>query len=194
MLLRNMDPIHGHVNGSVYIVTKLSNRIIQAKLISDGPNAGNEILIPRILFHPDDKTLPFQFERRQFPIRPCFSMTANKSQGQSKKVVGVNVTKDFFGHGQLYVAMSRVTNPNNLKIFKSPSAANPNHTKNVVYKAVLSNGPNGDNMEANESTFNFDSDDEWMFLTQNETEDIEPIMVREELFGTPSEDEFEFED
>ena len=189
-----MDPIHGHVNGSVYIVKELSNRIIRARLVSDGPNAGNEILIPRILFHPNDQTLPFQFERRQFPIRPCFAMTANKSQGQSKKVVGVNVTKDFFGHGQLYVAMSRVTNPYNLKIFKCPTASNQNYTRNVVYKAILSGASNNGDQAKDDSTYHFDSDDEWMLFSQTEPADTEPIMIREEMFGPPLEDEVEFED
>ena len=120
-------------------------------------------------------------------------MTANKSQGQSKKVVGINLTKDFFGHGQLYVAMSRVQNPHNLKIFKAPSdSRTQNYTKNVVYKAVLSNAPEVN--RAAESTYHFDSDDEWMALTQLEPEDTEPIRVREEIFGPASEDEAEFQD
>ena len=63
-MMRNLDPMNGHVNGARYIVKTLSNRIIHAQ-IAVGPHAGKEILIPRILFHPDDKSIPFEFERRQ---------------------------------------------------------------------------------------------------------------------------------
>ena len=34
---------------------------------------------------------PFNFKRLQFPIRLCFSMTINKSQGLSFKVVGLDL-------------------------------------------------------------------------------------------------------
>ena len=58
-----------------------------------------------------DPTLPLEFERKQFPIRACFAMTSNKSQGQTIGTVGIYLPTDFFAHGQLYVAMSRVQSP-----------------------------------------------------------------------------------
>ena len=166
-LTRNIDPLNGHVNGQRYVVLGLSNRVIHAK-IAVGPNAGNEILIPRIIFHPNDKTIPFDFERRQFPIRTGFSSTSNGAQGRSDEVVGVNLTKDFFGHGQLYVAMSRVQDPKGLKIFKPQSKDSNmhNYTKNVVYKAALSNtSKEVENPLPEEMNFSFDLD-EWMDFSQ----------------------------
>ena len=107
MLMRNLDPKRGHVNGTRYIVKALYPRIIFAE-IAVGPYKGNEIMIPRIAFYPKDVSLPIELERKQFPVRLCFAVTSNKSQGQTLKYVGIYLNQDFFSHGQLYVAMSRV--------------------------------------------------------------------------------------
>ena len=71
-------------------------------------------------------------------------MTSNKSQGHEYEVVGVNLTQDFFAHGQLYVALSRVTNPDGLKIFKpkSKKEGEENYMQNIVYKEILSKPTN----------------------------------------------------
>ena len=62
-------------------------------------------------------------------------MTANKAQGQTLDKVGIYIAREFFSHGQLYVAISRVGDMNCVKIlFKEE---NKFHVKNVVYKEVL---------------------------------------------------------
>ena len=66
-------------------------------------------------------------------------MTSNKAQGQTLKIVGANVTEEFFADGQLYVVVSRATSSKGLKIFKPPDAIHPNHMVNVVYNEVLEN-------------------------------------------------------
>ena len=43
-------------------------------------------------------------------------MTINKSQGQSLKAIGINLTSQCFTHGMLYVALSRVGVPNSITI------------------------------------------------------------------------------
>ena len=139
MLMRNLDPTRGHVNGTRYIVKALHPRVIHA-VIAVGPYKGNELMIPRIPFHPEDRTLPIEMERRQFPVRLCFGVTSNKSQGQTLKYVGIYLEQqDFFSHGQLYVAESRVQSVNNLKIFKprEENQTHPNTLVNVVFKEVL---------------------------------------------------------
>ena len=60
-------------------------------------------------------------------------MTINKSQGQSLKVTGIDLTKECFSHGQLYVAMSRTQDSNQLYILTD----NNRETKNIVYEQVL---------------------------------------------------------
>ena len=136
MLLRNLDKKNGHVNGARYVVIDFKPKIIYAYGIGE-TNKGKILLLPRIFFHPKDPQLPLEMERRQFPVNPCFSMTSNKSQGQGLNVVGVNVTHDFFAHGQTFVSVSRCTSWKGLKIYKPPTATNPLYMANVVYKEVL---------------------------------------------------------
>ena len=52
------------------------------------------------------------FQRTQFPLRFAFAITISKSLGR----VGLVVDQPVFSHGQLYVALSRVTNYNNLHL------------------------------------------------------------------------------
>ena len=78
--------------------------------------------------------------RVQFPIRLSFAITVNKSQGQSLSTVGVDLRHAVFTHGQLYVALSRVTTVAGLSILLPPpvDAADPARTAiNIVYPEVL---------------------------------------------------------
>lgn len=61
-------------------------------------------------------------------------MKINKSQGKSLKWIGVYLPDPIFGHGQLYVALSRATSPEGLKILiKQYDDQAPDTTKNIVY-------------------------------------------------------------
>ena len=128
ILLRNLDPPR-LCNGSRLLVTNLKNHIIEARILT-GEYKGEQVMIPKIPLIPSD--YPFNFKRLQFPIRLCFSMTINKSQGQSFKVVGLDLETECFSHGQLYVGCSRARDENQLYIL-----ANNGMTRNVVYKEVL---------------------------------------------------------
>ena len=65
-------------------------------------------------------------------------MTINKSQGQTLKNVGVWLRDPCFGHGQLYVAISRVGSPRGIKFaVKQREGYGEKKTSNVVYKEAL---------------------------------------------------------
>ncbi|CAH9146259.1 unnamed protein product [Cuscuta epithymum] len=139
MLMRNIDHSAGLCNGTRLLVTKLGEHIIEAQMMS-GTNAGEKFLIPRISLTPTDVRLPFTFMRRQFPLMVSYAMTMNKSQGQSLENVGVFLRRPVFTHGQLYVAVSRVTSPSGLKFVICDDEGNRKKTaKNVVYKEVFNN-------------------------------------------------------
>ncbi len=142
MLVRNLDAPAGHVNGARYIVKRLSNKLIWA-LRADG--SGVSLAIPRIDFISDKEKYPFSFKRRQFPVRLAYSITTNKSQGQTLKRAGLWLPVPLFTHGQLYVAMSRVGNPKDLRVLikdckvhnEVGAEEDGQWTDNVVFREVL---------------------------------------------------------
>ena len=123
-----------------YNVIELNKYSITAKLAvgpyKDGPNA--EIDIPRIKFLPDDQKCPVEFQRIQYPIRIDFGITSNRSQGKTFIFIGIDLTTDFFSHGQLYVSISRVGSPKSIRIFKPKTSPSYGYMRNVVYPEILS--------------------------------------------------------
>ncbi|KAF8105842.1 hypothetical protein N665_0153s0003 [Sinapis alba] len=139
MLLRNIDPIGGLMNGTRLQITEMYDFMIKAKVIT-GEKVGRTVLLPRLSITPSDKKLSFKMRRRQLPIAVAFAITINKSQGQSFSEVGLFLPRPVFSHGQLYVAISRITSKKGLKILIVDNEGKPQRqTMNVVFKEIFAN-------------------------------------------------------
>ena len=69
-------------------------------------------------------------------MRLCFSMTINKSQGQTVKHVGLDLRTPIFTHEQFYVGVSRVTLVSNIKGIWEEEKEEA-ESKKIVYSEVL---------------------------------------------------------
>lgn len=65
-------------------------------------------------------------------------MIINKSQGQTLKNVGLQLPKQVFSHGQLYVAILRVTSKKGLKILvDDPGVDDHGMIMNIVHEDIF---------------------------------------------------------
>jgi ATP-dependent DNA helicase PIF1 len=100
---------------------------------------GKNVLIPRIALTLKNNRWPFVLQRRQYPIKVCYAMTINKSQGADIINCWCLFTKTSFYTWQLYVVISCVTSKDGLKILIDDEDGKcTNKTKNVVYREVFS--------------------------------------------------------
>jgi ATP-dependent DNA helicase PIF1 len=134
LLLRNLNQSIGLCNGTRLIVKRLGQRVIEAEIITRN-NVDKRVFILRIIMCPSGTDWPFVLRRRQFPVQLAFAITINKSQGQTLDNVGVYLSSSVYSHGQLYVAISRVTSSANIKILNGQGP--DGYMRNVVYKGVL---------------------------------------------------------
>ena len=139
MLLRNLNINNGLCNGTRLIVDEVINDRLLKATIANGEGKGRTVLIPKIVMQPADETaFGFEWQRLQFPVRVAFAMTVHKSQGQTLDKVVVWLEDPVFGHGQLYVAGSRVGNPDNIRFFLKVKEGQVDFsTNNIVYEELL---------------------------------------------------------
>jgi ATP-dependent DNA helicase PIF1 len=114
------------------------NKILRCTIIN-GSNACEEISIPRIKLRPQDLTnKPCEWERLQSLVRLASAITINKRQGQTLAKVGVWLVTAAFGHGQLYVAVSRTCAYSPVMFAVLPyNPEDPFITVNFVYRHIL---------------------------------------------------------
>lgn len=139
ILMRNLDAQQGLCNGTRMVVLDVRRNCLKVRVLT-GDFAGEIRYIPRIKLTTSPEDFAFIISRVQFPVRLCFAMTINKSQGQSFTRVGVDLRSPVFSHGQFYVAMSRVTDVRGLHVLLPGEGA---RVMNVVYPEVLITGNSG---------------------------------------------------
>ena len=140
MLIRNVHKDIGLVNGARLIVRAFQPHCVDCEIAS-GVHKGRRVFIPRMVFTSEDESgLPLTLRRRQLPLRLAFAMTVNKSQGQTLRKVGLYLPNDLFSHGQLYVALSRVSSEDSIVILAKKGShlgKQGVYTRNFVYKEAL---------------------------------------------------------
>jgi len=136
--IRNLIKSIGIMNGTKLRINGLSPNVVHAEIYQPGNiNNGRQVIIPKISFELREKKYPFKMRRKQFPLKLAYCMTINKSQCQTLSRAGLWFSKerDCFAHGQLYVALSRVSNgPKGIFLFNEK---NNRIVQNVVYKKVF---------------------------------------------------------
>ena len=120
LITHNIDRERGICNGTRAIVTHAAARVLVVRVLT-GRAKGQTVELPRTRQNMEgSKTkMPFKMRRVQFPVKLAWAITINKSQGQTLVRGGVYLPDSVFSHGQLYVACSRVGDPDNLRLMVS---------------------------------------------------------------------------
>lgn len=135
MLIRSLNINEGLCNGTRLRIISFSTHLLKCEILS-GDKRGNITFINRITLICDND-YPFTFQRRQFPVELAFTMTINKSQGQTFHRIGIQLNREVFSHGQLYVALSRVKSRKGRKVYGGEDCVENKKIKNIVYKEIL---------------------------------------------------------
>ena len=137
MLLRNIDPQAGLCNGTRLVVKEIGSFVLKVAVLKNDEEEGEQIeFIPRITLLTLEGEFPFILRRTQFPVKLSYAMTINKSQGQSLQHVAIDLRNPTFTHGQLYVALSRSTNVENIYVLHAENNTT-NTVDNIVYPELL---------------------------------------------------------
>ncbi|KAG2769383.1 hypothetical protein PC129_g22689 [Phytophthora cactorum] len=141
MMMRNLNPDLELCNGTRLRIVELKPHVIPATIMT-GERQGQHVLIPRIVFISDGEVreFPFRLRRKQFPVQPVFAMTINKAQGQTVQNLGLYLSTPCFLHGQLYVALSRVTSRPKFKaLIEYPQLEEEDgvYRDNIVYRQIF---------------------------------------------------------
>ncbi|KAG4038793.1 hypothetical protein PC123_g25647 [Phytophthora cactorum] len=141
MMMRNLNPDLGQCNGTRLRIVEIKPHVIHATIMT-GERQGQHVLIPRIVFISDGEAreFPFRLRRKQFPVQPAFARTINKAQGQTVQNLGLYLSTPCFSHGQLYVALSRVTSRSKFKaMIEYPQLEEEDgvYTDNIVYRQIF---------------------------------------------------------
>ena len=123
MLLKNISPDEGLINGAMGIIDRIdwdeSHEVMTISVHFF--HLRRSVPISRCICHavlfPEsgDKIQLFQF-----PLMLAWATTAHKSQGQTLDRVAINIADSAFAHGSFYVALSRVRRLDDILLFGLP--------------------------------------------------------------------------
>ncbi|OSX66535.1 hypothetical protein POSPLADRAFT_1131752 [Postia placenta MAD-698-R-SB12] len=136
-LMCNYAPERGMVKNTRVLIRALGKRIITVRILRGIGGVSvvdpEDILISRISFTALLET-GHTLVRRQFPLAPAYATTFNSCQGLTLDVVGVDLTRPVFSHGQLYTALSRIRHRSHARVRLRPGHT---YTQNVTYHELL---------------------------------------------------------
>jgi hypothetical protein len=137
LITRNLSKSYGLAKNTRVQLLEINQRSIRVQTLGHDPKSA---ALPRICFKfRMSFQQSYQMMRRQFPLRLAYAMTYNKCQGQTMKRVLLDISNPPFAHGHLYVALSRVTNYQDIKIICDPdqTLANFPVIHNVTYPSII---------------------------------------------------------
>ena len=121
MLLQNINPSLGHINGARGTVVDYLEQpdVVAVHFDTDPPDRSPTLVTRR-------PAVEFPLARGQhifmlqFPLKLCWAVTAHKAQGQTLSRIAIDISDDAFAHGALYVALSRVRSLSSVRLFGLP--------------------------------------------------------------------------
>lgn len=174
-LMRNINTAKGMVkNKRCYVVEKTPNCVVVE--LSDKTKA----TLPRVNF--PGETNGIVFTCHQIPLRPIYAGTIHKSQGLTLNKVIVDMRSLFWEHGQLYVALSRIKNPQNLCILLPDQEREGDCLIKPISESAIVSLVN--------SIENKDVD--LQFIQNWEIINNEPVLINDSLINTDSNTNFIF--
>ena len=130
-ITRNLSPKDNLLNNTPVKIKAMSRKLVTVELMET-----KEIFfIPRITFNLQLGQI--RGIRKQFPLRPAYVKTFNRSQGTTMDKCAVDLREQPFSHGQLYVALSRVRSNKDILLLIKESKTGVAKTTNIVYEELL---------------------------------------------------------
>lgn len=129
MLLTNVDPNQGLVNGSRGVVVGFDGMNIPLVQFRNGQS------IPISAATWESEEIEGLF-RKQIPLRLAYAITIHKSQGATLDSALIDIGSNTFEYGQAYVALSRVKSLDSLYVWDVEPSAFKAHPKVKNFYAV----------------------------------------------------------